>query len=555
MRDRFLGRLTIRWALLLFFTIGVIIPVVIFSYLFTGNLNRILRGIESESAELAITSNVHQLETVVESISYTAAYISSSSDVLSYLNTMADAPESADAIFARERLMAYIRNLTNATMYSLNPEVSVITRTGRVVGFEKVEQLSSIPDVFTNKLLDENRAVWYNVLKPETTGNLEATWPIRGLDQQIIALLHIKVPQKWFWEKMTNHPFLQYKQEIYNRDTLICVNNSYVITNPNKATVFEEQIKTWGMKLVVTVPTNVLNARVNNQQTMFLGYFVMLILILFLIINAISNYMGVPINILLGQMHKLQKADFSLTPAPNSFKEINLLSENLNEVSECIYVLMDTASKQAAMKENMRFEALMAQINPHFLNNTLNSIKWISSINGNNLAADMLSRLGNILHYSFSKSGDFIALKEELHILDDYVALMQVRYGNTITYITDVPEELLSCQIPRFCLQPILENAIMHGNFAFSKGLITVSAVRQNDRLIVSVKDNGAGMNQQDADQLTVTKTESVHSTGIGIWNIQERIKLLFGNNYGLKITSSPDQGCLVDMTLPYKTS
>lgn len=552
MGNRIFNRLTIRWALLSFLIMGVIVPVVIFASIFTNNLNNHLQAIEYESAQLTIANNVHQLESVVESVSYTAAYICTNDEVISYLNTMAAAPGSADAVFARENLIKYIRNLSNATMYALNPDISVITRGGSVTGFERINKISGVEDFFNNQSFLQNQAVWYDVLNPGVTGDLNATWPIFGKGR-IIALLQIKIPQRFFWDKMTNHPLLQYRQEIFNNETLICINNSSINIEPENAAVFEEPIKSWGMKLVVTVPRQILSDEVNKQNIVFLSYFVILILFLFVMINIVSDYMGVPINFLTKQMQKLQKGDFSISPAPFSFKDINLLSENLNEVSQRISSLMNTASEQAALKEKMHYEALMAQINPHFLYNTLNSIKWISTINGNSLAADMLSKLGGILHYSFGKKGDFIALKEELHFLDDYVALMQVRYGNNITYITEVPDELLDCQILRFCLQPIVENAIMHGNFSFSKGRIAVSAIRKENLLILSIEDNGVGMSQEAAEQLLSKKNESVNSTGIGIWNIQQRIRILFGDPYGLKIRSGPNQGCRVDITLPYK--
>ncbi len=549
--NKIIKRLTIRWALLCFLIIGVIIPVVIFTSFFTNNLNKYLNSIEYDSAQLTIANNVDQLESIIESISYTAAYICNDDNIISYLNTMAASPHSADAVFARENLIKDIRNLSNATMYSLNPDISVITRSGNIIGFEKIDQLEDTANVFNQFNKRVNHAVWHNVFNPRLSGDIEAIWPIWNKNEAI-ALLHIKVPEKYFWKKMTNHPLLQYKQEVYNGDKLISVINNDLDIPPDKAAVFKSPIKTWNMTLVVTVPNDILKNKVKQQNTYYLSYFLILIFFLYLVIHLISDYMGNPMKILLAQMHKLQNGDFSLSPAPNSFKEINSLSNNLNVVSQRINGLMKEASEQAAMKEKMRFDALMAQINPHFLYNTLNSIKWISTINGNTLAAEMIGRLGKILHYSFGKQDDFVEIKEELQFLEDYVALMQIRYGNNIAYDVQVPEELLSCRILRFCLQPIVENAIMHGNFSYSQGKILVSAERCKNNLILSVIDNGEGMTQEVAENILDKKIENSNSTGIGIWNIQQRINLLFGEKYGLKITSKPNQGCRVDITLPY---
>ena len=199
----------------------------------------------------------------------------------------------------------------------------------------------------------------------------------------------------------------------------------------------------------------------------------------------------------------------------------------------------------------MHYDALMAQINPHFLYNSLNSIKWIASLGGNNLAADMLSKLGSILHYYFGKEGDTILLSEELDFLEKYVDMLGIRYGNLFEYIVDIPQDLQLLNIPRFCLQPIIENSIMHGILSVTGGRVKIIANKHLDCLQIIVSDNGIGMEQEKANLLLSGETSKKHFDGIGINNVNLRIQLLYGAPFGLKIISSLSKGVTVIVKLP----
>lgn len=550
MRRYLLSRLSIRWALVFFLTLGIIVPVTVFSMLFTRNLNNYLRKIESESVQLTLKNNAQQLESAVESISYTAAYISNSSDVLEYLYAMQISPGSADATFAREYLIKYIRNLANATLYSLNPDISVITPTGEIIGLEYIKHIDNAEEVFAQAALLDSHSIWYNILSPKVSKDLECTWFIRDKNE-VVALLSIRIPQKELWNRYSNHPILQYRQEIYYQDRLICYNDDTGGMKESESTVLETPIKIWGMKLVVQVPTNILVEGVSQQNRLFFWYFIVLVVFLMIVINIISDYMCSPIKYVVAQMQRLQLGNFTATPTPNSFQEINLLSENLNEVSDCIQGLMTTAAEQASLKESMHYEALMAQINPHFLYNTLNSIKWLSIINGNTVVAEMLSKLGNILHYSFGKKEKTILLKHELEFISDYVVLLKMRYGNAIEFFADIPTNLLELYVPRFCIQPIIENSITHGVFSSVAGQISLTAQEINDQLVLTIRDNGVGMEQEKADMLLKGQAATKQSSGIGLYNVQQRIMLLYGHLYGIDITTSPGNGCVIRVRLP----
>ena len=235
----------------------------------------------------------------------------------------------------------------------------------------------------------------------------------------------------------------------------------------------------------------------------------------------------------------------------DSYQEIHSLSENLNELALRIDGLVEKAAQEAKQKEQIYYETLMAQINPHFLYNTLNGIKWMAVINGNSAVADMLIKLGNNLRYSFDHKSTYITVEKELAFLKDYFALLQMRFGSGIIFLTDIPQELLYEPIPRFCIQPFIENAMSHGFEGMSEGEIILSAAQENDTLVFRVQDNGAGMEPEKAQALLQGQGESATSTGLGVWNVQQRIQLLYGPRFGLEIQSRPGQGCTVTIRLP----
>lgn len=552
MNHPLLARLDLRRALILFFSLGVLLPVLIFALIFTANQNRSFQQLQMESAETTAGNNAKQLEHIVESISYTAAYLAGNGENKQDLALLLHRPDSAEAAFAKERIIRRTREFSNATLYALSPEITILLDNGKSFTLDKVFSGQPSHQLFTAETFPENKALWYNVLQPGATGDLQVSWPITDRDE-ILAILIIRIPSGTLWGQLTNHPLLQYRQDIYSRDGLVSYNESHDIDAEGQAVQFTVPLRVWGFTLTVTVPTSVFNAPLHQQQLLFALYFSILAVVLFVAISLLSRMMSQPMRSIVDRMQKIQQGDFSPTPVPASIQEVNLMSENLNEVAECIQGLMHTAAEQATLKEDMRFKALMSQINPHFLYNTLNSIKWLATINGNTLVANMLGKLGNTLHYSFAHTRDTIALEQELVFLSDYMDLLQVRYGNTFAYTTHVPDALMGYEVPRFCLQPLLENAITHGVLSQPDAKITLTAERREDGVHLRVRDNGVGAEQAVADSLLTPQPERqlTKKGSIGIYNIHQRIRLLYGRPYGLSITATPGQGFAVEVLLP----
>ena len=201
-------------------------------------------------------------------------------------------------------------------------------------------------------------------------------------------------------------------------------------------------------------------------------------------------------------------------------------------------------------RRKTELKALQAQINPHFLYNTLDAIAWLCEEGRNKDAEDMVTSLAKLFRISISKGHELITIEKEIQHAQSYLRIETFRYKNQFTYTFDVDENCLGYLCNKITLQPIIENAIYHGlNRMVDEGEITIRIREDGDDIILSVEDNGIGMTEEQCQE--ILRKEPGDRTGIGIKNVNDRIKIYFGEEYGLTITSELDEGTCVDIRMP----
>ena len=211
---------------------------------------------------------------------------------------------------------------------------------------------------------------------------------------------------------------------------------------------------------------------------------------------------------------------------------------------------MDTVRSEELNLRKTELKALQAQINPHFLYNTLDSIAWMCERGKNADAVEMVNALARLFRISISRGHELITIKDELLHAESYLKIQAYRYKNQFSYHFDVEESCLSYLCNKITLQPIIENAIYHGiNGLVDEGEITITVREQGEDILFKVEDNGAGM-EPEIVQAILAKERSDH-TGIGIKNVNDRLKIYFGSNYGITIDSAPDEGTRVYIKMP----
>jgi len=228
-------------------------------------------------------------------------------------------------------------------------------------------------------------------------------------------------------------------------------------------------------------------------------------------------------------------------------KSFNHMIDEINELIENVHV-----SEQQKSAE--KFKALQAQINPHFLSNALNTVKWMASLRNADNIENLVSALIQLLQVSMGKTEDLVPLSREIEYIKSYVEIQSFKYWDKFTIEYNIAKNVEDCLIPPFSIQPIVENAIIHGiEPKAGKGIIWISADRVGKEVICEVKDNGIGFSDEH-----INLSENIgkkHISGIGMKNVDERIKMFFGEFYGITFESIPGIYTKVKIKIPYRTN
>lgn len=312
--------------------------------------------------------------------------------------------------------------------------------------------------------------------------------------------------------------------------------------------------KVSGWKLVNVIPSSYLYREINNIESIVLFTGLALTLFSFVIAVFLSHKLTVPIVNLMKTMREAENGNLDVKIDIKKFDEIGQLSMCFNNMILKIKTLIQKIVQEEKLKKEIELEALHAQINPHFLYNTLNSIKWMAKIQGAKNISDTITALVKLLRVSINLGSDMIYLEQEIEYVKNYLFIQKIRFNEQFEVSFHIDECCNKCKIPKLILQPIVENSIVHGFEDGGDGRclkISIKAYRDGELLIIEVIDNGVGIEEEVLRRIFETKNVNKFST-VGLNNIKERIRLYFGEGYGLKITSELNKGTCVKIILPY---
>ena len=268
-----------------------------------------------------------------------------------------------------------------------------------------------------------------------------------------------------------------------------------------------------------------------------------------------TRYLTAPIKRLIKHLDTISSGDFSSNPAIESHDEIGVIGRQINEMSGHISQLLENRIQGEKEKKDLEIKMLQAQINPHFLYNTLDSIKWIAIMQHNSGIVQVVTALSSLLKNMAKGFNEKVTLRQELDFLDNYVTIEKIRYIELFDVDIQVDDPLLyEAGIIKLTLQPIVENAIFSGiEPSGNPGLISIHAYARGDILYITVTDNGIGISPEGIETL-LTDTSRVsknYMSGIGLPNVDRRLKLVYGDNYGISITSQVGSFTTVAISLP----
>lgn len=282
------------------------------------------------------------------------------------------------------------------------------------------------------------------------------------------------------------------------------------------------------------------------------------ILFTFLLSALISTSISSPLKSLHSVTNKVMTGNIKVEIHDKGKDEIGFLAANFNQMLQRLRRLIEEVKDEQTKKREAELRMLQAQINPHFLFNTLNSLKWAAVMSQANSVGDGLGALAELLRSTIVHKDEQVNLRDELRNITNYMVIQQVRYGTSLRTEYRISEDLMDAQILKFLLQPIVENAIIHGFEGVEREpRITISAERLDHVLQLTISDNGKGIAPEKLQLMLNSNTNSSKKrlASIGMGNVRERIKLHFGDRYGLDIYSEANCGTDIIITIPYLTA
>lgn len=309
-----------------------------------------------------------------------------------------------------------------------------------------------------------------------------------------------------------------------------------------------------GWKLVGVTPAKGISFS-GVKTRLFIIFVILLILFLLVLINYyISSRITNPIHALEKSVGELEDGNLEAEISIKGSYEIQHLGRSITTMAQQIQVLMKDIVAEHESKRKSEFDTLQSQINPHFLYNTLDIIVWMIENEQKSEAVKVVTALARFFRISLSRGKSIIRVGDELEHVRNYLMIQHMRFKNKFTYRIEAAEEVLELASLKLMLQPLVENAIYHGmEFMDGDGEIFIQVSQKGDELLFLVEDNGLGMRPEQVERLfTDTAYEpSRRGSGIGVRNVNERIRLYFGENYGLEIDSEPDEGTRIYIHLP----
>jgi two-component system sensor histidine kinase YesM len=321
------------------------------------------------------------------------------------------------------------------------------------------------------------------------------------------------------------------------------------------------EIQDPGWQVIGAIPLDSIQNKFNRAAIASLIVFPITVLLSLLAALAFSKRITQPVTTLMRQFQRMGEGEFKKVTFRHENREMQALSASFNSMVENIDQLMVRVAKNEAEKTNARFIALQAQINPHFLYNTLETIRSLALRNDPESIASITKSMAAIFRYSIDTNSDITSLREEIEHVKNYARIQKFRFGSRFDVFYDIDDTLLDSQIIKLVLQPLVENAIYHGiEMKKKSSAIRIECVREGDDIVVSISDEGVGISKEKMALLTERMTnyeaasvrKSGADIGIGILNVNARLKFYYGEAYGLSIDSQLGKGTTVTVRIPY---
>jgi len=431
--------------------------------------------------------------------------------------------------------------MTVANSYNLNFKEELDESIYKIVvgsvTFENIEEDDSLKSPYT--LIDELRED-FKELADITTDKESRMWLLSLLRN--LSTLRDRVDDI----RMNLEEGNRYDENITMLD-----NNIYILTE-----LIQDDIQYYIYYQTQSIEQ--LKNSLNEQVATFLAVFGIMVVVIAIVVVIATGYVVSsitrPVQALSGAATKIADGDFSTRVEVATKDEIGTLAENVNEMSGRLEEMVQKIKEDERKMRHTELRLLQEQINPHFLYNTLDTIVWLVEGNSPDKAVNMVVSLSDFFRIVLSKGKDIITIREEEQHIRSYLEIQQVRYRDILEYDIRIPEELYRYKILKLTLQPIVENSLYHGiKVKRGKGSIFVTGTLKDDNIYFDIRDTGVGMTEAELASIRnkLTKPCKETDSGFGLANVNERIQMNYGTEYGVTINSKQGEGTWVQIVIP----
>lgn len=332
------------------------------------------------------------------------------------------------------------------------------------------------------------------------------------------------------------------------------------VPETSNALIINNELDRNGWRLIAIIPTESAVSELKEAGNLSILISILLVVFSLFLSFVLSDGITKPILKIIKMMKKVGEGQFDISVPHIRNKDLNILADSFNMMVNKINLLMKSVVEKESEKTNAQLKALQAQINPHFLYNTLEVVRSIAAENKVRSIVDICKSLADMFRYSINKEKETVTIAEEIMHIKNYISIQKHRYEDKFEVFYEIDQSIVNCRIIRLIIQPLVENAVYHGiEMKRGKGNITIRVTRAEDSIRIKIQDDGVGMSEEKADAINGafrgTAIESgpvAHSSaGIGLINVNSRIKLVYGSSFGLNIESRLNAGTTVEMVIP----
>lgn len=582
--------MTIKQKMLLMIILFMILPTLVIPFITTSAYEKILESKINTSSRQNLSQIANSLEVVINSMAASSTILGTDKElreVLKKPKTDIQLQEVDNIKLFREKM----DQLLNATLLPYSCSILIAGFNGSLytsgidtkLKFEDIESQQWYKDA----LAERGSILWlapareYFTFIPEEDSNSIALArlilnDIDGFCGVVVITLDIQRKNRSLFEAneqtgnsgfyiinseggviypssrlMSNDPL--WKEQPFTKFTDISGTESLTVGG-KKLVVNSLDIRRTGWKILQVIPYDEMTKEMKDVRSLVITFQIILTIALLFAALGISTNIANPMHRLAQLMGQVPKGNFGIrmkVKAKGS-SEINKLGSSFNDMVKEMENLFNEVHHAYQLREKAQLEALQAQVNPHFLLNTLNSIRWMATLSGATNVSDMITALADLLDTTLYRKDEMVELSEEVQCLKNYITLQKMRYGDKFELFNEIPEQLLSYKVPILILQPLVENAIIHGfHNSDGGGIIILKGNISDDNISIEVQDNGQGIREEVLENLLAETGEKKNKYNrIGVKNVHDRIRLIYGKEYGLKINSS-GEGTRIEITLP----